>query len=116
RCMRHPQGNPGAIDAELPSKPLVKVDAGAERSAEWLTSPLGDAALRYRNAKKRPSEYTAAMRDGVAHPYAKLERGLRKTKDPPKAAHLRETCVPSCTMRFERHCLPCAINGAAAAS
>jgi len=88
--MRHPQGNPGAIDAELSSRPLVKADARAERSAEWLTSPFGEAALQYRNAKKRPSEYTAAMRDGLAHLYAKLERGLRKTKDPRTAAHLRD--------------------------
>src|SRR5215475_6125106 len=51
----------GAIDAELSSRPLVKADARAERSAEWLTSPFGEAALQYRNAKKRPSEYTAAM-------------------------------------------------------
>lgn len=85
-----PQGRFDAIDSEQPRKASAKPDTRGERSAEWLTSPLDEAAVQYRNARKRPSEYTAAMRDGLTHLYTKVGRALKKTKDPRTAAHLRD--------------------------
>ena len=85
-----PQEKPNALESEqrdtVPSKPRVQ----AERSAEWLSSPLADAALQYRGTKKRPSEFRAAMRDGLAHLSAKIDQALKRAKDPRTASHLRD--------------------------
>jgi hypothetical protein len=60
------------------------------RATELLTSILAEGALQYRSAKQRPSEFKAALREGVSHLLSKLDRGLRKVQDPRTAAHLRD--------------------------
>jgi hypothetical protein len=85
-----PQEQPNALESEQPGPVPSKSHAQAERSAEWLSSSLADAALQYRGTKKRPSEFRAAMRDGLAHLSAKIDRALKKAKDPRTASHLRD--------------------------
>ena len=46
--------------------------------------------LQYREAKKRPSEFRAALRDGLAYLSAKIDRALKRVKDPRTASHLRD--------------------------
>lgn len=87
-----PQSRP---EAQL-SEGRLTPDAQAGPGAEWLTSPLAEAALAYRNSKKRPSEFKAALRDGLTHLSLKIDRALKRTKDPQTAAHLRD-------MRAELH-------------
>jgi hypothetical protein len=85
-----PQEQPNALESEQPGPVHPKSRAQSERSAEWLSSPLADTALQYRGTKKRPSEFRAAMRDGLAHLSAKIDRALKKAKDPRTASHLRD--------------------------
>jgi hypothetical protein len=72
------------------SEPPQKLDSRAGRSVDWLSSPLAEAALQYRASRKRPSEFRAALRDGLAHLSAKINRALKKTKDTRTVAHLRD--------------------------
>ncbi len=72
-----------------PGVPSVKSSTDDQRSVEWVSSPLADFALQYRSSKKRPSEFRAALRDGLAHLASKIDRALTKTKDARTAAHLR---------------------------
>jgi len=81
-----PQVRLDTQQSEQPAKP----ESQAIRGAEWLSSPLAEAALQYRAAKKRPSEFRAALRDGLASLAAKIDRALKRTKDPRTAAHLRD--------------------------
>ena len=60
------------------------------RSTEWVSSPLADSAAQYRASKQRPSEFTAALRDGIAHLSDKIDQALKKTTDARTAAHLRD--------------------------
>ena len=84
------------FDTQLSDQPLsmdaqaVKVDSQARRSVEWLSSPLAEAAIQYRASKKRPSEFSAALRDGLADLLRKIDQALVRTKDPNTAAHLRD--------------------------
>jgi hypothetical protein len=85
-----PEQHSDALETERPGTVPPKAPAQAERSAEWLSSPLADAALQYRAAKKRPSEFRAALRDGLAHLSAKIDKALKRAKDPRTASHLRD--------------------------
>jgi hypothetical protein len=85
-----PEQHSDALQSERSSTLAPKASAQTERSAEWLSSPLADAALQYRGAKKRPSEFRAALRDGLAHLSAKIDRALKRVKDPRTASHLRD--------------------------
>jgi hypothetical protein len=75
---------------ETPGEEPFGLERRDQRSVDWLSSPLGDGALQYRASKQRPSEFKAALRDGMLHLAEKIDRGLKKTKDPRTAAHLRD--------------------------
>jgi hypothetical protein len=60
------------------------------RSTEWLSSPLADSATQYRASRQRSSEFTAALRDGIAHLSDRIDQALKKTTDARTAAHLRD--------------------------
>ena len=77
------------LDTQSSDQPLQPAASG-RRSTEWLSSPLAEAALQYRTSKQRPSEFRAALRDGLAHLSAKIDQALKRTKDPRTAAHLRD--------------------------
>jgi len=62
-------------------------DLSVTRSA---ASPLVDVAKEYRRERGRPSEFRSSLRSGVAHLYAKLEEGIKRSKDPETLAHLRD--------------------------
>ena len=83
-----PQGCHALIRSSLIGlcNPLRQV----ERSTEWLSSPLEEAALQYRTSRRRPSEFRAALRDGLIHLSVKIDQALKRVKDPRTAAHLRD--------------------------
>ena len=73
-----------------PTEQPQKLDSRVERGVDWLSSPLAEAAVQYRTSKKRPSEFRAALRDGLTHLSIKIDRALIKTQDARTAAHLRD--------------------------
>jgi uncharacterized protein DUF4953 len=82
--------HPPQFRLETPGEEPFGLQSRDQRSVDWLSSPLADAALQYRGSKQRPSEFRAALRDGMLHLAEKIDRSLKKTKDPRTAAHLRD--------------------------
>ncbi|MSQ58618.1 MAG: hypothetical protein EXR36_02965 [Betaproteobacteria bacterium] len=58
-----------------------------------VTSALAEVAQQYRQAKVRPSEYRAALRSGLSHLRAKLEKAIERTTDSDTLSHLRDLSI-----------------------
>ena len=58
-----------------------------------VTSALAEVAQQYQKAKGRPSEYRAALRTGLSHLRAKLEKAIERTTDTDTLSHLRDLSI-----------------------
>ena len=86
-----PQGTSTSIDMKQLLDDGSIHGAGRNLSvARNAASPLADVAKEYRRERGRPSEFRSSLRSGVAHLYAKLDEGIKRTKDIETLAHLRD--------------------------
>ena len=86
-----PQGASNSIDMKhLLDDGSIHGNARNLSAMRNASSPLADVAKDYRRERGRPSEFRSSLRSGVAHLYAKLEEGIKRTKDPETLAHLRD--------------------------
>jgi len=60
------------------------------RDLAYLNSPLADTARQYTSARGRPSEFRASVHAGVNHLAIKMDKAMKKIKDPDTLAHLRD--------------------------
>lgn len=60
------------------------------RDLAYLASPLADTARSYTAARGRPSEFRSALHAGVNHLAIKMDKAMKKIKDPDTLAHLRD--------------------------
>src|SRR4051794_31032147 len=60
------------------------------RDLAYLNSPLADTARQYTTARGRPSEFRASVHAGVNHLAIKMDKAMKKIKDPDTLAHLRD--------------------------
>lgn len=89
-AVEDPQGSGGSIDIEAaPSGPSRRHSA-VHRDLAELNSPLVEAARQFKKAKGRPSEFRAALREGIADLALRVDRARKRVKDMDTAAHLRD--------------------------
>jgi hypothetical protein len=84
-----PQSSSKAIDSRYAESDSTSMEARHLSSARAVYSPLAEVAQQYRGGS-RPSEFRAALRVGAGHLYTKIDKAMKRTKDPRTLALLRE--------------------------
>jgi hypothetical protein len=84
-----PQSSSNAINSRFADSSATSMEARHLASERAVYSPLAEVAQQYRHGA-RPSEFRAALRVGAGQLYTKIEKALKRTKDPSTVALLRE--------------------------
>jgi hypothetical protein len=84
-----PQASSNSINSRYADSSTTSMQARHLSSARAVYSPLAEVAQQYRRGA-RPSEFRAALRVGAGQLYTKIDRALKRTKDPRTLALLRE--------------------------
>ena len=84
-----PQSASNSIESRHVDSSVASMEARHLSSTRAAYSPLAEVAQQYRRGS-RPSEFRAALRVGAAHLYSKIDRAIKRAKDPRTLAVLRE--------------------------